>query len=312
MVSIIITYVNETGYLKEALQSALEQELDDFEVIVVCNDRNEHAPLHLSLKNEEKVTWMHEPVRGSAFARNFGLHQSNGEWVQFLDVDDMLLPQKIAHQLKYATDGAVVSPHLYKRLDGSVEASKWLPEDIWSGILGSGLGSTSSMLWNKKALTEAGGWSTAYQSHQEYELLFRLFSSGKQIIPVDEKETIVRERSSGSITLGTKQVRAEEGIRLRQAIWNYLMEHSLDTPPRKTAFLQYIFRQLRSLFRRQPEEAKKIFNQYFKKEKFTPEKNGILFYHLLYRFLGFWSTERVYRFYGMVRDKYLPFLPKNN
>ena len=312
MVSIVITYVNETGYLKEALQSALDQDLPDYEILVVCNDRNDPAPVNFSLKGEEKVKWMNEPIRGSAFARNFGLHHSKGEWIQFLDVDDIILPYKIAHQLKYATDGAVVSPHLFKRLNGSMEASKWMPEDIWSGMLDSGLGSTSSMLWNKKALTDAGGWSIAYQSHQEYELLFRLFSSGKQIIPVDEKETIVRERSSGSITLQTKQVRAEEGIRLREAIWNYLNEHSLETPSRKNAFLQYTFRQLRGLFRQEPDEAKKIFSRYFAGVKFTPEKNGVLLYHLLYPLLGFTNTEHVYNFYSMVRDKYLPFLPKNN
>ena len=168
MVSIIIPYIDELNFLEEALQSAAAQELDHVEIIIVCNDRvfNGHDS-HLPGLYPNTV-WLHEPIPGSAFARNKGLHYASGEWIQFLDVDDLLLPGKIAHQLATAKGGAIVSPHLYRHLNGKTESSKWIADDIWTGLLDSGLGSTSSMLWNTKALKQVGGWSSNFRSHQSH------------------------------------------------------------------------------------------------------------------------------------------------
>ena len=311
MISVVITYIDETSFLKEALESALQQDPPPFEIIVVCNDRfHSIDPVHLSVTIPE-IQWIHEPIPGSAFARNKGLHRASGEWIQFLDVDDILLPGKIANQLNRKA-GAIVSPHIYRHLDGTQEFSRWLPEDFWTGLLDSGLGSTSSMLWNRQALLQIGGWSPDYRSHQEYELLFRIAKAGYEINTVDRKETIVRERESGSITHQTKGIRPAEGIRLRESIWKYLVENSLNTPQRKKAFQQYIFRQLRGLYRNDPELAKKFYHQYFSGEKFIPAQKSIPFYVLLIKTLGFGRTETFIQFYRQLRDRYFSFLPKNN
>ncbi|MEP6793187.1 MAG: glycosyltransferase family A protein [Saprospiraceae bacterium] len=312
MTSIIITYIDEHDFLAEAVKSAMKQRLEAMELIVVCNKANlpdGYDPLP-DLKSNFK--FIHEPVPGSAHARNAGLRNASGEWIQFLDVDDLILPEKIKHQLLVAKEGAIVSPHIFKFLDGSTQVSKWLPDDNWIGLLNSGLGSTSSMLFHRESLMKIGGWSTAYQSHQEYELLFRLVSSGYKISSVDHQETIVRERISGSITKDTLPVRAKEGIQLREKIWEYLVQNGMDTPARKNAFLQYIFRQLRGVYRLDRNEAMKIYRKYFSGHFFTPEKIGIPFYAFLYQGVGFNITERVFSTYSKVRNKFFPFLPKNH
>ncbi len=311
LVTIVITYVDEVEFLKDALHSAMQQVSEPKEIIIVCNDRIQDNPRLLPENEQYPALWIHEPVTGSAYARNAGLNRATGDWIQFLDVDDILMPGKIAHQLEYGKNaGAVVSPHRYQYLNGSSVESKWISTDIWTGLLNSGLGSTSSMLWKRQALVDAGGWSTQYQSHQEYELLFRLASSGHNITCADRTETIVRQRRHGSITQKSKPVRAIEGIRLRELIWKYIKEHSLETPGRKMAFLQYIFRQLRGLMRTDAEVAKKLHAQYFDKS-FTPSNTGLPFYAAFYRILGFTKTEQVFKLYNGLRDKYLSFLPKN-
>lgn len=311
MVTIVITYIDELDYLKESLQSALAQQLKDAEIIVVCNDPvANHESFTLAPDNPE-VIWLHEPIRGSAAARNAGLHHAKGEWIQFLDVDDLLLEGKIAHQLDQNANGAVVSPHTFKRLNGLKKKSRWITDDIWSGLLNSGLGSTSSMLWNKAAVIQAGGWSSKYQSHQEYDLLFRLLKSGFTIASVDKRDTIVRERKKGSITLMTKPIRAKEGIRLREEMWSYLSEKDLGTPERKDAFLQYVFRQLRGMYLTDPVAAKTMYNKYYSDGEFVPEKGKIAFYNFMYKSMGFQRTESVIHLYRTIRDRYLPFLPKN-
>lgn len=290
----------------------MQQEFRETEIIVVCNDQNTSYAPHFLSDNHSSIKWCSEPSRGSAFARNAGLQYASGEWIQFLDVDDLLLPGKIKNQLQIKSNGAIVSPHIYRYVNGKSKSSKWIPEDFWCGLLNSGLGSTTSMLWNREALLKTGGWSLDYQSHQEYELLFRIAAAGFKIKCVDQKETIVRERKSGSITHLTKAVRAKEGVQLREMIWNFLVKKSNDTPERKNAFLQYTFRQLRGLFREDAEGADKLFQQYFTNISFRPEPNGIPLYALWLRSFGFKTTENNIHLYRILRDKFLPFLPKNN
>src|SRR5690242_6230956 len=173
-VSIIISFIDEHDYLEEALTSATGQLDVEPEILVVCNAPSipiGYNPIPANFKNG---TFLHEPMVGSAHARNKGLRHASGEWIQFLDVDDLLLRDKIHHQVAHTDADVVVSPHTYLYLNGKKENSKWLPEDTWSGLLNSGLGSTSSMLWKRQVLLDVDGWNAAYHSHQEYELLFRI------------------------------------------------------------------------------------------------------------------------------------------
>ncbi len=291
MVSIIIPYIDEHDYLAEALANAAGQLDVETEIIVVCNAPSlarGYAPLPEDIAN---VQFVHEPTPGSAYARNAGLKQAKGEWVQFLDVDDLLQPDKIFHQLSHAKGDVIVSPHTYLFLNGRKENSKWLPDDIWCGLLNSGLGSTSSMLWKREALIEVEGWNTAYQSHQEYELLFRLATRGNRIVCDDHCETIVRQRKSGSITSTTKTVRIREGIELRETMWNHLVSAGENNAERYEAFRQYIFRQLRGLYRQDKTEALALFGKYFSTPPFVPKEIHIPGYAMLYRVFGFKGTE---------------------
>lgn len=311
MVTIIITYTDESDFLQEALRSALAQTVGGFNILVVCNDDIQHSYVDNEFAGHPAIRWLHEPVRGSAHARNTGLQHSTGDWIQYLDVDDILLPDKIQNQLADPDAGAIVSPHIYRHLSGRTEFSRWQADDIWAGLISGKLGSTSSMLWSRKALMEVNGWNIAYQSNQEYELLFRLAKNNFPIIPVSHHETIVRDRLQGSITRMTRSSRAEQGIALRESIWEFLVANQMHTAERLMELRQYIFRQLRATYRRNPTNTLAIFNRYFENASFSPEGIGIPLYPIIYRTFGFSRTENIYTFYSMLRDKFLPFLPTN-
>ncbi len=291
MVSVIIPFIDESDLLREALNSVFMQTEGDIEVIAVCN-----APLFpdslLGLaESSPKLQFVHEPKSGSAHARNAGLQAARGEWVQYLDVDDLLLPDKIKTQTEMTHADVVVSPHRYRFLSGKEQESKWLDRDIWEGLLNSGLGSTSSMLWKRAALIEVNGWNPGYSSHQEYELLFRMMQAGNSIVPVNHTGTIVRQRKEGSITQTSAPVRAIEGIRLREAMWHHLISIQQDTPSRFEALRQYIFKQLRNYYRRQPETALHLYRKYFTETSFTPRDMHIPGYAFFYKLFGFERME---------------------
>lgn len=302
-VSIIIPYVDELDYLTEAIASVAAQQLDSYEVIAVCN-----APTHIILPelpsnpDPALILWIHEPQKGSAFARNAGLTHASGIWIQYLDVDDQLEKGKIKAQANFDEGAVVLSPNTYKYLDGKKKAGSWYPQDIWCGLLAGHLGSTSSWLWKKSAIEEAGGWSTDFDSSQEYELLFRIMKTGASIVTVPENLTIVRQRKEGSITLHTRK-NPMTGIRLRESIYEFIRTHHLENPMRYGAFRNYIFKNLRALFIRDRDAAMNVYHKYYSKNPFMPYVPHIPFYGLWYKLLGFKKTEQLMAVYRKLRRK---------
>ncbi|HJW31549.1 MAG TPA: glycosyltransferase family A protein [Saprospiraceae bacterium] len=292
MVSVIIPFINEYTLLQEAVQSVQAQDMTSWELIIV---RNHAEPFDPNRKSQlpPDTKFIHEPQPGSAFARNAGLQAASGDWIQFLDVDDLLLPGKISHQLSQQDGDAVVSPHLFQSLDGRRIKSRWISDDLWSGLLNSGLGSTSSMLFRKQALLEVGGWNQDYQSHQEYEVLFRLMKTGKKVLAIDQTETVVRARSSGSITKSTIPIRAIEGVKLRESMWHFLEASGMTSPARYDAFRQYVFQNLRGLFKINAGQAMEKYKEYFNKKEFEPAQIPFTGYHFFYKTFGFALTEHV-------------------
>ena len=291
-VSVIIPFLDEYSLLREAIASALAQRGVMTELIIVRNltappDMAQLPPLPVNAKV------LHQPIKGSGYARNTGLQAATGTWVQFLDVDDLLLPDKISHQLYHDDADVIVSPMRYQYPSGKKVKSAWLGDDIWSGLLNSGLGSASSMLWKREPLLTIGGWNTSIQSHQEYELLFRMLKSGFRVYAFDRIDTLVRGRDSGSITVTSRPVRNEEGIILREQIWSWLQQQDMATPERLDAFRQYIFKQLRGLYRKNRSAALEKYRTYFAGSRFAPKNMNVPAYGVLYRLLGFTWTENL-------------------
>jgi glycosyltransferase involved in cell wall biosynthesis len=307
-VSIIIPYINEHDFLRQAVASAMAQDVEGKEIIVVCNAPTlpeGYDPLNNNFKD---IQFIHEPTPGSAFARNAGLRVAKGDWIQYLDVDDLLLDQKIKHQLSYEDADVIVSPHTYQFVSGKKTTSAWEPDDIWSALIAGHLGSTSSMLWRRSALLEVGGWNVSYVRNQEYELLFRLLQAGYKIACCPDNLTLVRERRHGSITKTTR-LQPWFGIHLREDIWAYLHQHAMTTPRRQNAFRKFIFKNIRALYMVNPEEAKRLHLQYFTDPPFSPEISYIPFYALMYKSLGFERTEKLIAQYRYLRDSVLKLLP---
>jgi glycosyltransferase involved in cell wall biosynthesis len=307
-VSIIIPFIDEYDFLQEAIACAMAQEAGDKEIIVVCNAAKVSDNFHALQKQFPAVRFIHEPTPGSAFARNAGLAASHGEWIQYLDVDDLLQDHKIARQLALTDADVVLSPHRYQFVSGKKIDSSWSPEDIWAGLLGGHLGSTSSWLWKRQALLEVNGWNESFYKNQEYELLFRLMKAGSHIACCPDHLTIVRERRQGSITKATRH-RPWAGITLRRNIWNYLLQEGMATPERFETFRKFIFKSIRALYQVNPDEARALHHQYFAEPAYQPVIPHIPMYGRMYKWLGFENTEKLIGQYRYLRDAIIKIWP---
>lgn len=99
-VSIIIPTYNRAHLVREAVASVLAQTWQDYKVLVVDDGSND-ATLE-GLTPFENIAVLRHPTRlGVSAARNRGLTAARGEWLAFLDSDDLWLPEKLARQMAF-------------------------------------------------------------------------------------------------------------------------------------------------------------------------------------------------------------------
>lgn len=99
LVSIIVPAYNAAPWLAETLESALAQTWRVKEIIVV-DDGSADDTLKVAREYESRgVSVMSQVNRGACAARNLGLQKARGHYIQYLDADDVISPDKIAHQV---------------------------------------------------------------------------------------------------------------------------------------------------------------------------------------------------------------------
>lgn len=103
LVSVVVPTHNRPDMLTEALASVSAQTFTDFEIIVISNGE----PIEMRRRSEavaslSKARWYALPDGNLPAARNFGVAQAGGDWIAFLDDDDLWLPHKLERQMAAA------------------------------------------------------------------------------------------------------------------------------------------------------------------------------------------------------------------
>lgn len=123
LVSIIMPSWNTGKFIAEAIQSIIEQTYKTWELLIVddCSTDNTDE-IVASFKDERIKYFKNEKNSGAALTRNEALRKAQGEWIAFLDSDDVWMPEKLEKQIKFMNDnGYCFSYHEYVKID---EASK--------------------------------------------------------------------------------------------------------------------------------------------------------------------------------------------
>lgn len=182
-VSVVIPVWNGEKYLAQAIESILEQDFDDFELIIV-DDGSTDDSLRIAheFTLDPRVKVMTQDNSGVVAARNVGLYISRAEFVAFLDSDDIAKPDRISKQVAYLHAHpavAAVGSHIayFKESKRLIRVEK-LPvghaQLAVSLETGNALAQPSVMLRKSMAI-KAGGYREAFRhGAEDYDLWLRL------------------------------------------------------------------------------------------------------------------------------------------
>ncbi len=177
LVSVILPVYNGERFLAAAIASSLAQDYQPIEVIIV-DDGSTDGTAGIA-RSFEGVRYLHQPNQGPARARNAGIEVAAGEYIAFLDTDDVMLHGKLTAQVDYLLDHPEVGCVLCRQdilLEASVSPPAWLIRDPILGDLG-GVG-PASMMVRKSVLRHVGRFDPSYRIAEGMEFLGRLREAG--------------------------------------------------------------------------------------------------------------------------------------
>lgn len=97
-ISVIISLYNKELYVEKTIDSILKQTYDDYEAIIVDDGSTDESVNIIKTRySSDKIKIYSKQNGGPSSARNYGVRKAQGEWVVFLDADDMLLPYALDH-----------------------------------------------------------------------------------------------------------------------------------------------------------------------------------------------------------------------
>lgn len=303
-VTVIIPCYNVENYIEKCLDSVFSQDYQDLQVIAVDNnskDRTKRRLTDYKYEKEGNLIILSEPKKGAAAARNAGLVLADGEWIQFLDADDLLLSDKITHQISLVQENTNVSfiagAYIRKKLDGIEQNFQLQYSDPWLALPMVGLGITSANLFNRNWLKKVDGWDETLNSSQEYDLMFRLLQINDNIIFDPELFTIVQDRLHGSITqndvLGNNRRRLEHLTSIRE----YFTQNTFESKY-LISVDQAIFQEIRRIYKWTPKEAIVHYNNLFpKKPVITSTSATSNSYIQLFYIFGFRAAQSITHLY---------------
>ena len=196
-VSIVIPVYNGSNYMREAIDSALNQTYKNIEVIVV-NDGSKDNSEEIALSYGDKIRYFSKQNGGVASALNVGIRHMTGEYFQYLPHDDIIASDKIEKQiqaiLKSGDETSICwGGWSFLYTDGSKKKNQFLIEfndlkklqtDIYPMLFGQI--NTVSVLINKKLFDENGFFNEMLWTSQDYDMWFRTFRGRKTIYLADD------------------------------------------------------------------------------------------------------------------------------
>ena len=198
LVSILIPAYNAEEWISDTLNSALGQTWPRKEIIVVddsSKDRTAEVARQFASKGVKVVTI---PNGGAAAARNHALSLAQGDYIQWLDADDILAPNKIESQLAALPEAGQTHTLLsgpWAYFNFRPEKARFTPTSLWNDLspvewllrkMGENLHmQTATWLTSRQLAQAAGPWDTRLLSDDDGEYFCRvlLASSGTRFVP---------------------------------------------------------------------------------------------------------------------------------
>ena len=190
-VSVIMPVYQPNKWLEEAIDSVLNQDFEDFEIILVDDGSDDSSYLSWVNKKDKRIKiFEHDKNRNQASAMNTGLKNASGQYICFLDRDDKYAPNKLSKEVGYLDNhkevDMIYSDGWYINEKGNIIGPFMLIEDP-SNILKFNHIAYLSVLIRKSVFDKVGYFDENLQRSQDWDMWVRIYKAGFTIKKINEQ-----------------------------------------------------------------------------------------------------------------------------
>lgn len=243
-VSILIPLYNSEKYISDTIDSCLDQTYANIEIIIV-DDGSKDSSLDIVSKYEKKYRNIKVDIQknsGASATRNRAFELSTGEYIQYLDADDLLHPDKIRLQmevLKNADERTLVFGRwgtFQKNIENvfwkdtpvnkNYNDSRQFLVDLW----GSGMTVVVySWLMSRKLVEESGGWNEKLSTNDDGEFSARVVVRASKILFIENSKGYYRKDNENSLSKQVSRKALQSYLKSLETYVN-LMKNFIDQP----------------------------------------------------------------------------------
>jgi glycosyltransferase involved in cell wall biosynthesis len=252
LVSILIPAYNAEKLLRETMLSAINQTWPNKEIIVVDDGSSDQTFNVAKSLESSTVKVITQPNRGASAARNTALRYAQGSYIQWLDADDLLAPDKLSQQLRDAKSGTtsrVLLSSTYGEFFVQPHRARFVPHTLWQDLepINFLLAIFTQNLWMSPAvwvvsrkLTElAGPWDEQLTLDDDGEYFSRVVAASDNVRFVPEARSYYRRHNVGSLSR-TVSGRACESLFLSLSLRISQLRHLEDSDRTRSASIQLL------------------------------------------------------------------------
>ena len=259
LVSIVMAAYNAEMYIGDAIRSVLCQTYREFELIVVDDGSSDSTAKRVGAFNDSRVLLLSQENKGQDAALNAGYRVAKGEWVKFMDSDDLINPDMLRLQVERleANPGHVAYSEWDRFYDDRPDLARFQPLDYWKDMAPLDFLTArpegvmlqcGSILVPRTIIEKAGLWDERLILYNDTEFFTRviLASSGVLFTPgarlyyrsgLEKSLSAQRARKFFESTylatcmIGERMLAAENSERVRQLIANMFFDRYTNMYP---------------------------------------------------------------------------------
>ena len=250
LVSVIIPAYNAVATIGETVRSAINQTWHQLEVIVIDDGSTDDTATMAKDFGSPSINIISQDNRGASAARNAGLRHAQGEYIQFLDADDILSPAKIELQIKALerTSKRSLASCSWTHFADEAHNSFGRREPVWTvsnpvdwlvmSLGGGGMMQTAAWLTPRSVIDDAGPWDESLSLHDDGEFFSRVLLCSDHIEFVPDAIVYYRSRAD-SLSRRRSRSAIESAYRVCVARDQMLRAVRDDSSSRQSVATQY-------------------------------------------------------------------------
>jgi glycosyltransferase involved in cell wall biosynthesis len=212
LVSVLIPCYNAGRWIRETIESVLNQTWQNIEIIVVDDGSSDDSVAVIKHFDSPRIKLIQQPNAGAASARNRALSESKGEYIQYLDADDLLSPRKIELQMaRLANHPGCIASAEWARFRSTPDEAIFSADDTWQDLepaewliraWNDGGGMLYPALWlvPREIMTRAGPWHPELTVNDDGEFFARVILASDGVLFCEGARTYYRSGITGSLS----------------------------------------------------------------------------------------------------------------